>query len=426
MIRSLRRKFLVIAMCSLLGTLVVLGAAIGAVNHVVAAQRADRAIDMLYENNGEFPPPEGAVDPSADFGFQVTQETPFETRYFIVKLTEEQEVLEVDTDHIAALNRQTVVDAVSSILRTGRDRGYSDYYRFGIFQDADVGSTVIVLDCFLQIQSAHNMLRVMSLVFLACALIVFVLLVFFSGKAIRPFAENLERQRQFVTDASHELKTPLAILVADLDLLDDPGHENKWLKSAQAQVARMDSLIRHLVELARTEETIQDAVAEVFSASDVASASAEAFQMLAESAGKLLTAEISPKLYMRGVQDDLFRLLSILLDNAVKYCDPGGTIRLTLFQRGRSLCLTVSNPCAGLDPTQLPRYFDRFYRADSSRARSTGGYGIGLSTAKAIVARHRGRITNRYTGGVITFTVLLPQSLKKGGDSPPPKVPPAS
>lgn len=188
----------------------------------------------------------------------------------------------------------------------------------------------------------------------------------------------------------------------------------------------MDSLIRHLVELARTEETIQDAVAEVFSASDVASASAEAFQMLAESAGKLLTTEISPKLYMRGVQDDLFRLLSILLDNAVKYCDPGGTIRLTLFQRGRSLCLTVSNPCAGLDPTQLPRYFDRFYRADSSRARSTGGYGIGLSTAKAIVARHRGRITNRYTGGVITFTVLLPQSLKKGGDSPPPKVPPAS
>lgn len=104
----------------------------------------------------------------------------------------------------------------------------------------------------------------------------------------------------------------------------------------------------------------------------------------------------------------------MLLDNAVKYCDPGGEIRLKLCRRGRTIALTVSNPCADLDPTKLPRYFDRFYRADSSRARSTGGYGIGLSTAKAIVTRHHGRIFNRYDGHVISFTAMLPQIQRKG------------
>ena len=189
--------------------------------------------------------------------------------------------------------------------------------------------------------------------------------------------------------------------------------ENQWLASARAQVSRLDRLIKNLVELARTEESIREEAMTSFSMSQAAQASVEAFHPLAQAAGTAIQADIAPGVEMRGVEDNLLRLLSILLDNAVKYCDPEGTIRLTLRQRGRNVCLTVSNPCAGLDPSQLPRYFDRFYRADSSRARATGGYGIGLSTAKAIVTRHRGRISNRCAQGVITFTVLLPAALKK-------------
>ena len=403
MIRSLRRKFILIAIFSLLGTLAILCAAIAVGNYMVTTDRADRAISLLYQNGGEFPPPEYDTDPSMAFEFQVTEETPFETRYFIVELTGRQEVTWVNTEHIAALDRQTVVECVSEVLRSGGDRGYVDHYRFGVFHTEDGGSTIIVLDCFLQIQAAYNMLRVTLLVSLACVLFVFLLLVFFSGKAVRPFVENLERQRQFVTDASHELKTPLAILSADLGLLEDSLGENKWLKSAQTQITRLDLLSKHLVELARTEESIKEASVSSFSLSEVVQASVDAFQPLAESAGKLVAAEVTPDLEMRGVRDNLFRLCSILLDNAVKYCDPNGTIRLSLRRRGRTLCLSVSNPCAGLDPSQLSRYFDRFYRADSSRTRATGGYGIGLSTAKAIVSRHHGHISNRYSGGNITF-----------------------
>lgn len=416
MIRSLRWKFIWIAMLSLLGTMTVLCVSIGVGNHWITTRRVDRAISLLHQNGGTFLPPGVTFDPS-DFEFQVTPETAFETRYFIVELTEQREVKAVDLEHIAAFDRHSVTETISKVIQTGGSRGYVDYYRFGLFPSEDGGSTMIVMDCFLMLQAADNMLRITVIIFCVCALIVFLLLLFFSGLAIRPFAENLERQRQFVTDASHELKTPLSILSADLDLLSDSCGESRWLGSARTQIARLDKLIRNLVELARTEETIREGASEVFSLSDIALASAEAFAPLAEAEGNTLAAEVAAGVELRGVQDDLFRLFSILLDNAVKYCDAGGTIRLSVSQRGRTVRLSVSNPCAGLNPAQLPRYFDRFYRADSSRSRTTGGYGIGLSTARAIVVRHRGRLTNHYANGIITFTALLPQVNEKCGNT---------
>lgn len=403
-------------MLSLLGTMTVLCVSIGVGNHWLTTRRVDRAISLLHQNGGTFLPPGVTFDPS-DFEFQVTPETAFETRYFIVELTEQREVKAVDLEHIAAFDRHSVTETISKVIQTGGSRGYVDYYRFGLFPSEDGGSTMIVMDCFLMLQAADNMLRITVIIFCVCALIVFLLLLFFSGRAIRPFAENLERQRQFVTDASHELKTPLSILSADLDLLSDSCGESRWLGSARTQIARLDKLIRNLVELARTEETIREGASEVFSLSDIALASAEVFAPLAEAEGNTLAAEVAAGVELRGVQDDLFRLFSILLDNAVKYCDAGGTIRLSVSQRGRTVRLSVSNPCAGLNPAQLPRYFDRFYRADSSRSRTTGGYGIGLSTARAIVARHRGRLTNHYANGIITFTALLTQVNEKRGNT---------
>lgn len=408
MIRSLRRKFLLIAMASLIGTMTILCAAIAVGNYCATTGRVDRAIFILHQNGGTFLPPGSHFDPS-DFSFQVTPETAFETRYFIVGLTAQKEIKSVDLEHIAALDRQTVVDTISRIMDAGTGRGYIDYYRFGIFPEEDGGSTIIVLDCFLQLQSANNMLCMMLIIFLICIVIVFTLLLILSKRVIRPFADNLERQRQFVTDASHELKTPLAILSADIGLLEDSYGEGKWLESAKSQITRLDRLIKDLVELARTEEAIKEDSVEVFSVSEIAHANADAFQTLAEAAGKSLTAEIAEGISIKGVRDNFFRLFSILLDNAVKYCDPAGTIRLSVSMRGRNICISVSNPCTGVDTAQLPRYFDRFYRADSSRARSTGGYGIGLSTAKAIVIRHKGHISNRYGDGVITFSAVIPQ-----------------
>ena len=415
MIRTLRRKFIAIAMLSLLGTLTVLCGAIAAGNAYITADRADRAIDLLYQNSGEFPsPPEARPDPSGAPEFQVTPETPFETRYFIVELTDRREVQTVDTDHIAALDRQTVVECVNDILADGGSRGYVEYYRFGVFEDQGGGSTVIVLDCFLQLQSAYNMLRVTLLVALACAGIVFLLLAFFSRRAIRPFAENLERQRQFVTDASHELKTPLAILSADLGMLEEALPEDRWLRSAQGQVTPpgqahpqsggagpdggsgqtrdCDGLLPQRRGGGRRRG--------VHPPGGGRREGVDPGDHPRRGGGGRAGRPVPPALHPAGQRGEVL-------------ATPGGTIVLSLSRRGRSACLLVSNPCEDLDPRQLPRYFDRFYRADSSRARSTGGYGIGLSTAKAIVARHRGRITVRYEGR----RHHLPRDAAPGGET---------
>ena len=451
MIRSLRKKFIFIAMASLLVTMALLCAAIGLGNRALVTRRADSIIDLLHENGGEFPrlaaeradsitdplhkngeefprqaaeQADSAADPLPGNGeefsrpnrrphtgtpdFQITKESPFETRYFAVSLTAGGEVQTVNMDHIAAFDRRSAVERIETILDEQQERGYADYYRYGVFPGDDGGRMVIVLDCFMQLQTAANTLRMVLVIFSICAGVVFILLLFLSGRVVRPFAENLERQRQFITDASHELKTPLAILSADMSLLGDSYGENQWLDSARAQIQRLDKLTKNLVELARTEEAVKEAAMTTFSLSDVAQANIDAFTPLAGSAGKTLEAEVEGGIELCGVQDNLFRLFSILLDNAVKYCDPGGAIRLSVKRQGRGVRIVVSNPCQDLDPAQLPRYFDRFYRADSSRARTTGGYGIGLSTAKAIVLRHKGKIDNRYVNGVISFSITLP------------------
>lgn len=408
MIRTLRRRFLLIALASLTGTLAVLCLVINLGYHAITTRRADQVLQMLHQNAGQFPEPEAQADPGAFPGFQVTLETPFETRYVVVRLTGQREVAEVDMEHIAALDREKVIQQVEQILDGGKNSGYSGYYRYQVFDDGEEGQTIVVLDCFLQLQAANNVLRLTLLASLACIAIVFLLLVFLSRRVVRPFAENLEKQRRFVTDASHELKTPLAIISANTGLLEASLGENRWLASTQVQVSRLDRLIGHLVELARTEETLTEEEIQPVDLSGVVAGQIEDYRLLAQTSGKELESDVAPGVTVRGAADNLKRLCTLLLDNAVKYCDSGGTIRLTLAQRGRWAVLSISNPCAGLDPAQLPRLFDRFYRADASRSRDTGGYGIGLSTARAIVQRHRGRLTAKSEDGLVVFTARLP------------------
>ena len=408
MIRTLRRRFLLIALASLTGTLAVLCLVINLGYHAITTRRADQVLQMLHQNAGQFPEPETQADPGAFPGFQVTLETPFETRYVVVRLTGQREVAEVDMEHIAALDREKVIQQVEQILDGGKNSGYSGYYRYQVFDDGEEGQTIVVLDCFLQLQAANNVLRLTLLASLACIAIVFLLLVFLSRRVVRPFAENLEKQRRFVTDASHELKTPLAIISANTGLLEASLGENRWLASTQVQVSRLDRLIGHLVELARTEEALPDEELQPVDLSGVVTGQIEDYRLLAQASGKELESDVTPGVIVRGAADNLKRLCTLLLDNAVKYCDSGGTIRLTLAQRGRWAVLSIANPCAGLDPAQLPRLFDRFYRADASRSRDTGGYGIGLSTARAIVGRHRGRLTAKSEDGLVVFTARLP------------------
>ena len=230
-----------------------------------------------------------------------------------------------------------------------------------------------------------------------------------SGRIIKPVAESYEKPKRFITDAGHELKTPLTVIDADAEILSMDLGENEWLTDIQTQTRRLAELTNDLILLSRMEEDRAPVAMIEFPISDLAEEMVRSFQALARTQEKTFTSRIEPMLSYKGDEKSLRQLLSILLDNALKYSEPGGTISLELGRQGKNLHLTVYNTCPVMEREHLAHLFDRFYRTDSSRNSQTGGYGLGLSIAAAITAAHRGRISaSTEDGHSLRITVTLP------------------
>lgn len=399
MTEALRRRFVLIAMLALTVTLALLAASINLTYANRNRRHADFLLDTLYE--------QGSIPGRRQDRDELTEESPFETRYFIVTISADGSELSADLDHIAAFDRDGAAGYVAQILSEGRSRGYLGRYRYAVHRNGDGSQTVLVLDCYQEQLAAGAVLRITLAAGGTCWCAVLLLLVLFSRAAVRPFAENLQKQKRFVTDASHELKTPLTIISANADVLALTGGENEWLQSIRSQTQRLDALVQSMVELSRTEEAPENACFSEFDLSTAAEEAIAPFRTVAEAQGLTLTAALPPNVRVRGEPDALRRLLSILLENALKYTLPGGCIRVTLTRRGHGAALAVSNPCAPLPPEALAHLFDRFYRADASRSRATGGCGIGLSVAQAIARRHRAKLTVAQEHGEIVFRLVL-------------------
>lgn len=407
-------------MAALICTMGLIGAAINIGLYITSASRADSIIQALYDNGGEFPlDPKSGPRPD---GFQLTEETPFETRYFIVCIGEDGKVESVDTDHIASIGRLEAAETAQRLAFSGRSEGYEDDYRFRVFDEG--GSTeVIVLDCSLQMQTGSRLLLITLGVAAASAVVALAILVPLSGRATRPFAQNLARQRRFVTDASHELKTPLAIISANTDLIEAIAAEGDraladdlapWIESSKVQAARMDSLVKGMVELSRADE---EGLLRERGDSDLGAAArqaAEEFSSLADSRELSLEISVDSGTTVSCSTDEANRICSILLDNAVKYSDAGGVIRIAVRRRKKAVELSVENPCETLRQEDVSHMFERFWRADASRSRETGGFGIGLATVKAIAERRGGRATASLRAKEVNIAVILPASRHSG------------
>lgn len=422
MIKKLRIKFIVMTGFALILVLTLIMGVVNILNYRSIVKDADSIISVLVRNDGRFPDVD--VDEHGINGFKnedfkekdipgiVSAETPYELRYFSVLMNEDGQVISTDMGRIAAVDTDTAIQYAYEIINDYDDtKGFIGIYRYMRYKK-DNNIRIIFLDCSRSLGSFNSFLLTSCGISLAGIIAVLLIIVIFSGRIVRPFAQSYEKQREFITNAGHEIKTPLTIIDADAEILSmEMDEENEWLNDIFMQTKRLTKLTNDLICLARMEESQTKLNFIDIPISDIVEETVQSFEALSRTLNKTIEVEIEPLQTIKGDEKALRQLISILMDNALKYSPGNSIVHISLDKRGKSVCLAVENSTIGqITKDQLAHLFERFYRADTSRNSQTGGYGIGLSMAKAVVEAHKGKISASTTGGEsINIKVLLPK-----------------
>ena len=398
MIYRLQKRFILISTASVLTVIILMFAIILAWNISSMNKNIDTLADRVSEGGGRFPggfdemqrpdrkPPAGGEN----FDF-ITPETPFSTRHFTVFFDKNGNVDKTFTESIYSIGEEEAVEYAVKVASTGNERGWISNYRYKMF-DANSGKAIVFVDGSMNRSVMMQSTAIAGFVLLGCAALVLILIFLFSKRAVKPIAESYEKQKQFVTDANHELKTPLTLILANVEIAEGELGKNEWLDDIRAEGHRMTELVNQLVALSRMDEESQTLNLSDVAIGELTFDAVSEFEPLIKAKGKTLSVNIDRSMTYTGDEVLLHRLVGILLDNAVKYCDEEGEIFVKLEKRRNKLVLCVENTYSAVGETELNRLFDRFYRADKAR-KFTGGYGIGLSMAKAIAEKHKGEIT---------------------------------
>ena len=397
MIYRLQKRFILICTVSVLTVIALVFGVILVLNISSMNRNMDMLADRVSEGGGRFPGSFGEMMPhdkkpprnEQNFDF-ITPETPFSTRHFTVFFDKKGMVDQTFTESIYAIDEDTAIEYAEKVMDDGEERGWILSYRYKVFS-TEMGYGVVFVDGSMSRSAMMQSMTIAGIVLLGCAALVLILIFLLSKKAVKPIAESYEKQKQFVTDANHELKTPLTLILANLDIAEAELGKNEWLDDIRSEGHRMAELVNQLVALSRMDEEGQQMNITEVSLGDLVADTVSEFEPLAKDRGKALTASIDKEITCFGDEALLHRLVGILMDNAIKYCDQGGEISVNL-HRGRRIILTVENTYTAVGELELNRLFDRFYRADKAR-KFTGGYGVGLSMAKAIIEKHKGEIT---------------------------------
>lgn len=392
MIRKMQKKFVLVSMGAFLLVLAVIISAIHIVNYTEVVREADELLEFLSENKGRFPQIHGGMNPPMLPG-DMSPETPYESRYFSVTFAGDTgKVIQVETSRIASIDTTQAIAYGQTVLEGEKSRGFVENFRYSAEEEGNA-VRIVFLDCGRKIDACKDFMLASIGISLAGYLLVFSLIAYFSSRIVRPISEGYEKQKQFITNAGHEIKTPLTIIRADADVLEMELGENEFLEDIQKQTKRLGELTNHLVELARMEEDGRELRMIEFPFSDVVSEAAASFQALAQTRNRCILCNVQPMLTLKGNEKSIRQLVGILLDNALKYSPEQSEIVLTVQRQSGGISLSVYNDTLHPVPQEsLPHLFERFYRVDPSRNSQTGGYGIGLSVAKAIVTAHGGKI----------------------------------
>lgn len=296
---------------------------------------------------------------------------------------------------------------VSAILKNGASCGMLNSYQFCRL-DKSNGTVMVFTDKSAELDMLDQLMHTTILIGIISFALLSVLAFFLSKKSIQPIKIAFEKQKQFVSDASHELKTPLTIISANADVLTDEIGENKWLTYIKAQTARMNVLVNDLLNLTRLENNTSDFIFSEFDLSKAIENTALPFECQAFEDNKTFNIDIQEGLTVNGSERHIKQMAAIFIDNALKYSNDGGSVQITLSAQGDKKTLSVFNTGCGIRDDEKNKIFERFYRSDDSRARTTGGYGLGLAIAKSIIDKHKFKVTVDNVEGVsIRFNVIM-------------------
>lgn len=408
MFRKLRLRFIATAS---LAILIVLFSVVGVLNsarHVQTVDEINKILTLLSDNGGSFP---SISKTTSELGDTVSVDTLFQYRYFSAKMDHHGNIISLNSSNISDLTDQEVKEFLERINHSKDTRGDFSYhhhtYSYMVAETSRRSDLIVVLDSTNQFRDNMTLVH-LSIWMSGISFIFFVLVIsIVSGKVIKPFIRNYERQRRFITNAGHELKTPLAIISANNELVELMNGESEWTKSTNDQVERMTGLINSLVAMARLEEQPELVLTNV-NFSDIARDAAEDFKGPVIKDGKEFVMDIQPNIHVKAEEKSLFELVTLLVDNANKYCDPAGKVSVTLSKNRLSKAkLEISNTYTKGKDVDYTKFFERFYREDESHNNKTSGYGIGLSMAQTMVKLFKGNISVNYKDDTITFVVSL-------------------
>lgn len=422
--RRLRRKFILVAMGAVTVVLTLIIAGINIVNYSHVCKMADARLDYIlagkdgidWGDESKAEPANGKDAGDSQAGVRIrhfegmTAESPFDTRYFTVTIDAGQ-VADVNTARIAAVGAKRAASIAARLHAKGWTSGFSGNYRYTTdVQDDEI--TYVFVDCSRELASFHSFLSASVAISCIGWLAVLAIVAGASGAVIRPMVESYSKQKRFITDASHEIKTPLAVIDAANEVQEIESGESEWTQSIHEQVARLTALTERLVFLARMDEGSAGFTMTSIDLSEAVDKAAAPFESVAVSRGKRLSTSIACGVRAHADAAAVAQVVELLLDNATRYASEGSVIELSLraVSRGAgkgSAELVVSNAVDELPEGDLDRLFDRFYRADVSRSSKTGGSGVGLSVVRAIAEAHGGSASVCGHGNQITFTVRL-------------------
>lgn len=301
-------------------------------------------------------------------------------------------------------NEKELTALSDKIFNGNSVNGFYNYYYY--YKEEN---KAVVLDGRSEKESLNSTYIVSTSISFSAFVLITIFSFLFSKKVIKPYEKNYESQRRFLTDASHELKTPLAIISANLDVLENENTNNKWISSSQEQISRMRNLINEMVSLNKIEELNGNIKKENFNMSSSLLEAIESYEALSLDNNIKLSYDIPENICINGDESLILKLYGIFLDNAFKYVNKDGSINISLIENKKKVILTFSNSVIDIDEEKLKYCFDRFYTLDESRSKSRSGFGIGLSIAQAIVKEHDGDIKTylKNDNKTIYFEIIL-------------------